>query len=142
MFSNRLGTGCIYRIFKFAQWSIPKNSLGLVELVFEYINLDSVNMVSSDDEKGYNTRLLFDFDPMALFIGYGEWAPNYTTLSDPDDPSISYAVEQLNRVTVGGGYVIGDYLQIKLEYLSHLDTTTGEPDFEKRKLTFQLVASF
>ena len=81
-------------------------------------------------------------EPVALFVSYGEWDPEYTSVADPDDPAINYAVEQLNRITIGGRYVLDDFLQIKLEYLSHMDTATEEPDFEKRKLTFQLVASF
>ncbi|RDH81277.1 MAG: hypothetical protein DIZ80_14320 [endosymbiont of Galathealinum brachiosum] len=123
---------------------------GIVELILEYINLNSVDTVilpgggsaGPADEQGYNSRVLIDFEPMAFFIGYGEWDPDYTSVLDADDPGVSYAVDKLNRVTIGGRYLIGDYVQIKLEYLSHLETATAEPDFEKRKLTFQMVASF
>jgi len=123
---------------------------GIAELVIEYIRLDNVDTITLPDggsagpanEQGYNTRLLFYFEPMTLFIGYGEWDPEYIAVLDAEDQSISYSVDRLNRVTLGGRYVFGDYLQIKLEYLSHLDTSTEEPNFEKQKLTFQMVASF
>lgn len=123
---------------------------GIVEFVAEYINLDNSATITLPgggsagpaDEQGYNTRFLIDFEPMALFIGYGEWKPDYTAVLDSEDSSISYNVDKLNRVTIGGRYIVGDYLQMKLEYLSHMETSTEEPDFEKRKLTFQMVASF
>jgi len=123
---------------------------GIVELVAEYIKLDHFDTITLPgggsagpaDEQGYNSRLLIDFETIAFFIGYGEWRPDYSAVLDSDDPSISYNVDKLNRVTLGGRYIVGDYLQMKLEYLSHMETSTEEPDFEKRKLTFQMVASF
>ena len=123
---------------------------GIVELILEYISLDNVDTITLPgggsagpaDEQGYNSRILLDFEPMELFIGYGQWTPDYAAVLDEEDSSISYSVDKLNRVTIGGRYLIGGYVQIKLEYLSHLETFTAEPDFEKRKLTFQMVASF
>jgi len=122
----------------------------LAELIMEYISLDSVNSISLPsggssgpaDETGYNARLLLDFDPLAVFVGYGEWRPDYAAVLDPNDPSLSYPVSQLKRLTLGGRYMFDDYLQIKLEYLSHLGSATAEPNFEKRRLTFQMVARF
>ena len=123
---------------------------GIAEFIVEYITLDSVNTVSLPlggtagpaDEDGYNARLLLDFDPMAFFVSYGEWTPEFTAVIDEEDPSVSYNVNELKRITVGARYTYDDYLQVKLEYLSHLDTVTDEPDFEKRRVTFQMVASF
>lgn len=123
---------------------------GFAEFIVEYITLDSINTVDLPlggsagpaDEQGYNARVLLDFDPVAFYLGYGEWKPEFTAVIDEEDPSISYNVDELNRATIGVRYIYDDYLQVKLEYLSHMDTETAEPDFEKRILTFQLVASF
>ena len=122
----------------------------VVELVLEYIKLDNIDTVTLPgggsagpaDEDGFNSRLLIDFEPISFFVGYGQWKPAFTAALDPEDPATSYSVNKLNRLTIGSRYMIDDILQIKLEYLSHLGTSTAEPDFEKRKLTFQLVASF
>ena len=124
---------------------------GIAEFIVEYISLDNIDEVTLPsppggsagpaDEDGYNARILLDFDPWALFIGYGVWTPEYTAVIDEDLTTV-YSVNELERVTVGGRYIYDDYLQVKLEYLSFMDTETSEPDFEKHSITFQLVASF
>lgn len=124
--------------------------LGVVELIYEFISLDSVAEVilpdSSSagpaDEEGYNIRLLFELGPASVYVGYGEWQPEYSDRLDGEDNSISYSVSKLERLTLGTQYMFNEYLQFKLEYIHHLDTETSEPDFEERKLTFQVVASF
>lgn len=124
--------------------------INIVELTFEGIKLDNKDEIflpsgssaGPADESGYNISLLLDFDPAAIFVGYGEWKPDYSAVLDSDDPATSYEVSRLKRLTFGTRYIFDDYLQIKLEYLTHLATSTEEPDFENRRLTFQMVASF
>lgn len=124
--------------------------LGMAELIYEFTILDSVNEVilpdSSSagpaDEEGFNIRLLFDLDPTTVFVSYGEWKPDYSARLDESDDSISYSVSKLERLTLGTQYMFNQHLQLKLEYYHHLDTETSEPDFEKRRLTFQIVAVF
>lgn len=124
--------------------------LGMADLIYEFISLDSVDEVilpdSSSagpaDEEGFNVRLLFDVDPASFYLGYGEWQPDYTARLDEEDSTVSYSVSKLERLTLGGQYLFNEYLQFKLEYFHHLNTETEEPEFEKRRLTFQMVASF
>lgn len=124
--------------------------LGMAELIYELTILDSVNEVilpdSSSagpaDEEGFNIRLLFDLDPTTVFVSYGEWKPDYSARLDESDDSISYSVSKLERLTLGTQYTFNQHLQVKLEYYHHMDTETSEPDFEKRRLTFQVVANF
>jgi len=112
-----------------------------VQMIFEYIALEKV-VESTANEEGYNLRFIVDLKPMSLFASIGEWEPYFSTVTDIVDPSVNYTVNKLKRITIGGRYMIDDFLQIKLEYFNHLNTTTGEADFVKSQLNFQLVANF
>ncbi|MFW2371604.1 MAG: hypothetical protein ACN4GM_00650 [Gammaproteobacteria bacterium] len=124
--------------------------LGMAKLIYEFTSLDSVDEVilpdnssaGPADEEGFNVRLLLDFDPASLFLGYGEWDPAFSARLDEEDNSVSYSVSKLKRLTIGGQFLFNEYLQFKLEYIHHLNTETAEPEFEQRRLTFQMVASF
>jgi len=122
----------------------------IASFIVEYMSSDSDDLIFLDsgvfagenDEKGYNARVLFDLDYTTLFFSYGEWSPEYSHVIDEEEPVLNYSVEDLKRAIVGINYSFDDYLQIKIEYLTHLNTLTEEPGFEKDKLTFQMVASF
>jgi len=125
-------------------------SLGITNIIFEYVSSDSNNpiilndpdLIQSNDEKGFNARFLFDFDIASVFFSYGEWKPEFSSVVDQEDLNTYYSVETLKRVTIGTNYLIDDYLQIKIEYIDHLDTRTEEPEFEENTFTLQMVASF
>jgi len=125
-------------------------TFGIAKIIFEYMSSDSdipvvltnPNVVESNDEKGFNARFLVNLNKSSVFVSYGEWKPEFSSVVDQEDSSLNYAVETLKRITVGANYLIDDYLQIKLEYFDHLDTVTEEPDFEEHSLTLQMVASF
>ena len=125
-------------------------TIGFTQLIFEYIKLDTDEVIVLPDttsagpatEEGYNIRWIMDFDPTLFYVGYGEWRPDYAATLDPEDDTVSYEVDNLERLTVGSRYVIDDYVQLKLEYFTHLDSASAESGVAKRRLTFQLVASF
>jgi len=108
----------------------------------ELIFLDNGTFAGEDYEKGYNARLLFHLKDLTLFLSYGEWKPKYWYVIDDEDSSINYRVENIDRITIGINYPVTENVLIKMEYLTHLDTLTEEPGFEKDRLTFQMVTSF
>ena len=125
-------------------------SYGMTTLIMEYISsktdrsiilFDETN-AGLENESGFNARLVFDLDSFNLFMSYEQWEPEYTHVFDEDNESISYAVDDLERAIVGINYSFYEYLQLKLEYLNHLNRSTEEPGFENDRLTFQMVASF
>ncbi len=123
---------------------------GMTQIIMEYISLDSIGVIDlpgggnagNADEAGYNLRMVLDFDNYLVFMSYGEWKPEYSAVLDEEDDTIVYGIEKLKRATLAISYSYDDFLQIKLEYLSHLNTSTEEPGFEDKSLTFQMVASF
>lgn len=125
--------------------------VSIAELTYETMKIDNPEQVVRPEdsslagpanESGSNLSLLLDFDPVSLFIGYGEWDPEFSAEINPDDDTSSYAVSKLKRYTISGRYIFDDNLQVKLEYFSHRDTSTQSPSFEDERLTFQMVASF
>lgn len=118
-------------------------------LVLEKVDLDRRedillpgNVTQPGNEEGYNARLHVDVDNSTLFLGVGEWQPDYSQRPDAENPNTAYGVETLRRLTLGVRHVFDEFLHVKLEYMTHVGTETQEPDFEPRRLTFQMVASF
>jgi len=114
---------------------------GFIGLIAEYITIDRVDpdtLIETTSDDGYNVRFTFDFEPITLYLGYGKWQQDFL-----DNTLLNETVDNtLNRATIAANYVIADYLQVKLEYLTHIDSVPQDIDFEKNTLTFQLVASF
>lgn len=124
--------------------------MGVAELSIEAITLENDDQMmlgngtvtGPADESGYHVSLLFDIEPVTIFLRYEEWEPDYSAIADPDDINNGFNVDTLERLTLACRYVLDEYLHLKLEYYNYLGTKTGEPDFDDRKLLFQMVASF
>ncbi len=128
-----------------ARWHFSMMEISLESICLDnpvQIVLPNNSLAGKASECGNNLTLLLDYKPVSIFVGYGKWTPDYTAVLDATDNNNSYAVSKLKRFTLGARYVFDDYLKIKLEYYTHMNTETEEPDFEKRRLTFQMVASF
>lgn len=124
--------------------------MGITELSIEAITLENDDQMmlgngtptGPADESGYHVSLVFDIEPVTLFLRYEEWKPDYSAIADPDDPVNGFNVTNLERLTLAGRYILDEYLYFKIEYYNYLGTETGEPDFDERKLSIQMVASF
>lgn len=80
--------------------------------------------------------------PLALFLRYGAWVPDYRRVLDANDDTISYRVDNISRVSLGLAYAFNDNLKLKFEYFDTLGDRTAEPGFENRLGLGQLVVSF
>ncbi len=124
--------------------------MGIAELSIEAIELDNESIMTLGDgtptgpadESGYHVSLLVDINPIELFLRYEEWKPDYSAIADPDDPVNGFNVAKLERLTLASKFILDEYLHFKIEYYNYLGTETAEPDFEDRKLSVQMVASF
>jgi hypothetical protein len=124
--------------------------IGIAEFNMEAVRLDGqgdmlVNSVSTGaaDETGAHISLALDFSPMTLFLRYENWTPDYTQIPDAD-PLVPTGVnvEELERATLAGRYVLDSYLQFKVEYFRYTKGETAEPDFDKQMTRVQMVARF
>ncbi len=107
------------------------------------------NGVRLEDRDEYAWHLTLDADlephtgqPLALFLRYGAWVPDYRRVVDPDDATLTYPVDNLSRLSLGLRYHFNEHLRLKFEYFDNLGNDTGEPGFDDALGLGQVVVSF
>ncbi len=105
------------------------------------------NRLQDRDEYAWHLTLDTDLEPssglpLALFLRYGAWVPDYRRVVDADDPTLTWEVDNLSRLSLGLRYHFNDHLRLKFEYFDHLGNNTGEPGFDDALGLGQVVVSF
>lgn len=78
--------------------------------------------------------------PFYVFGRYGNWHPEYSALVADD--GLVYDVQPVDLLTMGFGWVLNDYVKIRMEYDDSLGSGPNGPLFVKRIGMAQLVVAF
>ncbi len=100
-----------------------------------------------NNQLAYHLTLITELEglvhfPIHAYVRYDNWRPDASVVIDGADDTISYTVDDINRISLGFNYSMNNYLQLKFEYTDTLDSKSAEPDFEDQLGTVQLVVAF